>query len=120
MSANRFTVVAQGRTAQDAFNAAVEEAQHQHGHSGYSGTIADKASFEMVDVKRQEPQEPDPYAEEVAVLANTLASHGDPNVRALIALTDWSGWDVHNDKWGPAGCIQLSTDLWCFFGYAPT
>lgn len=34
-----------GKTAQDAFNEAVDRARYEHGHGGYTGTIAEKSEF---------------------------------------------------------------------------
>jgi hypothetical protein len=45
MGACDFTTVAWGRTPKEAFSAAVEDAQWEHGHGGYSGTIAEKHDF---------------------------------------------------------------------------
>ena len=36
--------------AEDAFRAAVQQAQYDHGHSGYTGTIAEKGDFVMLEV----------------------------------------------------------------------
>jgi hypothetical protein len=45
MGASTFITFAQGNTAQDAFRAAREEALYEHGHSGYTGSIAEAHSF---------------------------------------------------------------------------
>ena len=47
MGATTFITVGWGRGAREAFNAAVEHAQYEHGHGGYSGTIAEKHSFTL-------------------------------------------------------------------------
>lgn len=42
-----FGVTAVGKTAQEAFSQAVQDAQYESGHGGYSGTIAEKGSFRV-------------------------------------------------------------------------
>jgi len=37
---------AKGKTAQEAFDAAVAQARHEYGHGGYTGTIAEKSITE--------------------------------------------------------------------------
>ena len=49
MGASQFITVAKGRTAEDAFRAAREEALYEDGHGGYTGTIAEKRGFVMID-----------------------------------------------------------------------
>lgn len=99
MGANAFKVESTGRTAQEAFDRAVEEAQYDYGHSGYTGTIAEKGSFVMIQV----PDGETPYS-----YAKELVSTGDERI---------------NDKWGPAGCIQVPAlnekeKRFLFFGWA--
>jgi hypothetical protein len=48
MGANSFSTAAFGKTPREAFNAAQERARYEHGHSGYSGTIAEKYDFVQV------------------------------------------------------------------------
>jgi hypothetical protein len=48
MGACDFQSIAVGKTAQEAFRAAVEEAAYEHGHGGYTGTIAEKQDFVMI------------------------------------------------------------------------
>jgi hypothetical protein len=45
MGATDFLHYATGRTAEEAFEAAREEALYDYGHSGYTGTIAEKYEF---------------------------------------------------------------------------
>ena len=94
MGGELFQTKAKGKTADVAFRRAVKEAQYDHGHGGYSGTIAEKPSFVMVAVP--EGRDPEDYAE---------SDEG-------IAKADPDG------KWGPCGCIRLSKDEWLFFGWA--
>lgn len=48
MGADTFTTRATGKTAGEAFRFAVEDARHEHGHGGYSGTLAEKHEFVLI------------------------------------------------------------------------
>jgi hypothetical protein len=91
MGADTFCCNAQGKTAQEAFSYAVESAQYQNGHGGYTGTIAEKSSFKMFQLPKDKKLSD--YIEE---------------------LTD----TVLEDKWGPAGCIEVKPGEFVFFGWA--
>jgi hypothetical protein len=94
MGAEVFTTRARGRNAQEAFWEAVEQANYDHGHSGYTGTIAEKDSFVMIDL---------PEGEKPWRYADKLINDEDPRI---------------DDKWGPAGCIKLDEEEYFFFGWA--
>lgn len=87
MGAEVFFTVARGNTAREAFETAVEDAQYEFGHGGYSGTIAEKSSFTMIPFSGKDvtPME----------FADVLIERSDPRI---------------DDKWGPAGCIEI-TDI---------
>lgn len=96
MGAENFTVWADGKTAKDAFDKAVAQAQYDYGHSGYTGSIAEKNEFVMIEVpKGEDPRE---YADE-------LINDSDDRI---------------DDKWGPAGCIDAGDGRYLFFGWAPS
>jgi hypothetical protein len=94
MGASTFETVSEGSTAQAAFNKAVKAAQHECGHGGYTGTIAEKRSFVMIEC---------PQGTDHRTFINKLIDDGDPRI---------------DDKWGPAGCIKLSPKKYVFFGWA--
>jgi len=94
MGACEFFMAGVGATARAAFRNAQEVARYEHGHSGYTGTIAEKVSFVMIPLPAG--KEPRSYAEELIV-------KGDRRI---------------DDKWGPAGCIQINAGEWLFFGWA--
>lgn len=96
MGAETFYVRSKGKTAQAAFDAAVKDAQYEHGHGGYSGTIAEKGSFVMIPCTATDPKE-------IFMLAEKLVDDGDSRI---------------DDKWGPAGCLPLGKGEWLFFGWA--
>ena len=83
MSCSDFYDIGFGDTAWQAFNDLVSTAQYDHGHSGYSGTIAEKHNFTMIPL----PENKDPMD-----YANDLIGDSDDRV---------------DDKWGPAGCIEM-------------
>ena len=100
MGAEVFFTTMGGETAQEAFNEAVRQACYDYGHSGYTGTIAEKHEFVMI---------PLPDGKKASAFARGLINDGDERV---------------DDKWGPAGCIQFDVDSetgrkqFLFFGWA--
>ena len=94
MGAETFSVRSEGKTAQEAFNSAVSQAQYDYGHRGYSGSIAEKSSFCMIDLPIG--KSPDEYSDE-------LIDTGDARI---------------DDKWGDAGCFDLGDGTYYFFGWA--
>ena len=94
MGACTFIDRAKGKTAVQAFAAAVQQAKYEHGHGGYSGTIAEKGSF--VEIPLPEGKNAHQYAEE-------LLDNDDKRI---------------SDKWGPAGCIKIGDGEFLFFGWA--
>jgi len=94
MGADIFMTAARGSDARDAFNAAVQEAQYDHGHAGYTGTIAEKVGFKII---------PLPYGREPYEYAEDLINESDRRI---------------DDKWGPAGCLKLEDGKYLFFGWA--
>jgi hypothetical protein len=94
MGASTFICTAQGATPAKAFMAAVETAAHRYGNDGYTGTIAEKDSFLIIPLPPG--KDPHDYAEE-------LIEERSPLI---------------DDKWGPAGCIDLGHEQFLFFGWA--
>jgi len=94
MGACTFSDVGEGKNAREAFNNLVKDACYENGHGGYTGTIAEKHSFNMIVC----PEGEDPFE-----YADTLIENGDRRV---------------DDKWGPAGCINLGDGRYLFFGWA--
>ncbi len=76
-------------TAQEAFARACQEARHEHGHGGYTGTIAEKDGFHSFPLAPGD----DPYA-----LAEAAIYRPDGSRLAEVA----------NDKWGPAACFDIT------------
>lgn len=87
---------------EEAFRLAVTTAAYEFGHSGYTGSIAEKEYFTMLE---DEPVLPDRVSE---LIDSYLVSPGP------------------DSKWGPAMCIEVvplgdnpdEKAGWWFFGYA--
>jgi hypothetical protein len=146
MGAADFMTVGYGKTARDAFNQAHDEATWEHGHGGYTGTIAEKGGFVLFDVPEGlSPQQ----AAEAAIWTRPILEYVDGNyvelpvtaeriattllgrkadadrvaeLTARIAphLATLTGiGQVACDKWGPAAAFKLpADDKWLFFGLA--
>lgn len=97
MGGQTFYVVTNGESADEAFRHAVSQAQYDHGHAGYSGTIAEKREFRMATGVGVVPT-----SREALRLAEDIL-----DVRAEF-----------DDKWGPAGCIAIDGGRYLFFGWA--
>lgn len=122
MGAYEFTTVADGATAREAFNRAVDDALYESGHGGYTGTIAEKGSFVVFSV---EMTGVDPYE-----LTSALGSYGwddegndwGPESKSLVddlfGANAQRAADTYNDKWGPAVCVPLPDGRWLFCGLA--
>lgn len=100
MGAYEFAQRATGTGATDAFDSARRQAEYDHGHSGYTGTIAEKHSFVVIERK--------PVGEaEANAIADKLMNDDDDRIA---------------DKWGPAGAVLVSevdgVQDWLFFGWA--
>ncbi|MFJ9521262.1 hypothetical protein ACIRPK_23805 [Kitasatospora sp. NPDC101801] len=87
MGAYDFTTYQTGTDASQAFRDAVEQAQYEYGHGGYTGTIAEKDGYKVVS---DAPLTMD----EAEALANQIMSDHDHPLQ---------------DKHGPAGAIPVLT-----------
>ena len=96
MGAEVFSCSAKGKDANEAFSVARSAALHAHGHNGYTGSIAEKSSFRLVPLH------------ESVIKDKVLFFH---KIQSLID-------NQFDDKWGPAGCIELKEGEYYFFGWA--
>jgi len=80
MGAQTFENHGKGRSAKEVFLRIREESQYEHGHGGYTGTIAEKGSFKEVQL---------------------------PEGRELGSFMDELLESRFSDKWGDAGCICI-------------
>jgi hypothetical protein len=101
MGANTFITASSGTTVKKAFASARREALYNYGHSGYTGSIAEKDSFVMCS------SETFSSYDEAEKFADKLIDDGDERV---------------DDKWGPAGCVKFldkdGNTEYLFFGWA--
>jgi hypothetical protein len=145
MGATTFGVVVKAKTAEAAFRIAVEGAQYQRGHGGYTGTIAEKGSFititpdakaiaqakrkvrenlkaELARLTAEGPAvEGSQTARRIADAKRLLAGRSEVHGLALYAIADGliQAADPRvDDKWGPAGCIEIASNTFYFFGWA--
>lgn len=84
MGANSFINLRKGiyKDVREAFAEAVGDAAYDHGHNGYTGSIAEKTSYQMIDLpKGKDPEE---------FIDECFGKEG-----------------FWNNKWGPAACIEI-------------
>lgn len=108
MGAAVFEQYADGTDVVVAFADARRAAADEHGHGGYSGTLAEKDNYVVVTHQSMS-------LDQARQLARDLIDRQDRRI---------------NDKWGPAGAIPVrsstvqadtvrtSPDGWLFFGWA--
>ena len=86
MGAETFVVMKKGvfKDANEAFWQAVEDASYEHGHGGYTGTIAEKDSFKMLEL---------PKGKQIGKF-----------IEECLEENETGFW---NDKWGPAACLEI-------------
>lgn len=143
MGANTFSTLSSGKTAQEAFREAVQRALYDYGHRGYTGTIAEKQEFVVIRDTAGDLSErlckkgATPYYEETVEHARergrkTAAelmerAKSDDKARVASAIADALidiGDPRIDDKWGPAGCIEVDGPnadgqrRYLFFGWA--
>lgn len=103
MGATTFTTSGKGKSADEVFAALRAKLQYERGHEGYTGTIAEKRSFvPIAKVKTWG---------EARSMADNLIEARDARI---------------DDKWGPAGCIEVEEKpngtvgerSFLFFGWA--
>lgn len=95
MGAAEFTAVSDNDDVSRAFAELTTEARHEHGHGGYTGTIAEKDTYRVFRIQPHTLEEADQIA------------------------YDYLERDTGKfcDKYGPAGAIKLHKG-WLFFGVA--
>jgi hypothetical protein len=113
MGANTFMTTSSGLSTHAAFYNAREEAVYEHGHGGYTGTIAEKSSFTVMDPPHGSDHDL------IDRLADAALNGGD----VPADLTEHAGWisraaKIADDKWGPCVCVPLGDCRYLFFGWA--
>ena len=103
MGAEQYVEFGEGVSIQDAFVKVVEQALYEYGHSGYSGTIAEKGQCRELKGKFK----PAVDEKDIIQAAEDFAYH---------CMDDYDAW--WDDKWGPSAGFHVKDDLYCFFGWA--
>lgn len=93
MGATWFESVSDHDNVAKAFKEARQAALWDYGHAGYTGTIAEKSKYTVIDLNPHDINDIEEFAWQM---------NDDPRV---------------SDKWGPAGAIKLKKG-WYFFGWA--
>lgn len=112
MGADQFLTLADGATAGEAFNAAVSEAQWEHGHGGYTGTIAEKSGYVVVPLP-DDVMSPEDFADLIGTPSDRVKLAelvGETQAGRLVEL--------YENKWGPAVAVDYGHGSWLFFGLA--
>ena len=108
MGAAEFSEEGFGRDVDEAFVGARDRAQWEHGHAGYSGTIAEKGEVIELDRKAFGRLK----ARRVADLFSEAEAAGKgPAVRELykrLGALAAPAMGAYTDKWGPALAIGLT------------
>jgi hypothetical protein len=121
MGASEYKRVGKGKTAKAAFDRLVEKAQWEHGHGGYSGTIAEKHS--MVEFTRPKGMRRATVIQLISDLGRIgFDDDGNPMTAKVQAkypnLPIAAMSEVYEDKWGPSLAIELSKGEYIFAGFA--
>ena len=119
MGASEFITLSKGKTADDAFAVAKERAYYDHGHSGYSGTIAEKPGF----VEFQRPKGTRTATIQTMIDDLTWVEDDESLNRLERKYPRWPFrrmFHIWDDKWGPSVCIEFKPTQYMFCGMAST
>lgn len=109
MGAAEFTTTAGGKTIGSAFADAVEQAAWEHGHGGYTGTIAEKHDYVVFDIADGKRLPNDLHSIE-KLIWDAADGQGSAMTKLNALFTADAGVlvDAYMNKWGPAVAIPLS------------
>jgi len=121
MGASEYKRVGKGKTAQAAFDRLVEKAQWEHGHGGYSGTIAEKRS--CVEFTRPKGMRRATVIQAINDLGRIMYDDDGNLITAPVQakypkLPIAAMSEVYEDKWGPSLAIELAKGEYIFAGFA--
>ena len=97
MGAETFMNIVTAESAREAFKTAHETACYEHGHGGYTGTIAEKSNYSMS--KKPEGMDANEWLDKVEDFDED--EKDQEHYRALK-----HDFNIYDDKWGPALCID--------------
>jgi hypothetical protein len=109
------------RTADDAHREAIEQAQHESGRGGYTGTIAEKSLAGFVEMGWTQNRGAD-HPRGARTAYDTAEALAD---RWTCDEESEQGQRI-SDKWGPSGLLRVGAPYdddaeiegWLFFGWA--
>ena len=121
MGASEYMNVGKGKTAKVAFDKVAENARWNHGHGGYSGTIAEK--YSMVEFQRPKGMRRATVIQAVRDLGRIgFDDDGNPKTAKVQAkypkLPIAKMFEIYDDKWGASLGIELKTGEYLFAGWA--
>ena len=117
MGATDYMNVGKGKSAREVFDRLTEQAKWEHGHGGYTGTIAEKDSY--VEFKRPKGMRRATVIKAVRALGSIYYGTDDsPAERQFPSLPIAQMAEVYNDKWGPSLAIEISKGEYLFAGFA--
>ena len=121
MGASEYMNWGKGKTAKVAFDRVAGNARHNHGHGGYSGTIAEK--YSMVEFPRPKGMRAKTVIDAVQAISRIgFDDDGNPKTDAVQAkypkLPISKMFEVYRDKWGPSLAIELAKGEYLFAGWA--
>ena len=117
MGATNYVTISKGEDAKDAFSSARDKAQWDHGHGGYTGTIAEKDSFVEF------PRPKGVRMRTVIKVVHAMTAYWDEKTMVKLEKK-YPKFPVRhmarvwNDKWGPSACMELQPKTYIFFGMA--
>lgn len=104
MGADTFEIFGYGKTAREAFSAAREDAQYEHGHGGYTGTIAEKDSYVRIDLNAEIPRAITWLQEQRSHM--TVA--GQKKLRQKIDRLEKEASELYSQGWDLADTLRAS------------
>ena len=121
MGASEYMNVGKGKTAKVAFDKVAENARWNHGHGGYSGTIAEK--YSMVEFQRPKGMRRATVIQAVRALGR-ICKDDDGNAQTDKVQAKYpklriaAMFEVYDDKTAPALAIELRKGEYLFAGWA--
>jgi hypothetical protein len=112
MGADQFYSVGKGETIAKAFAVARDEAFYEYGHRGYTGSLAEKDSYVVIETV---------IPATARQVYNALSDgYNGPTAAArdLFGANAERYQDLFHDKWGPCVAYFVGPDTWAFMGYA--
>lgn len=108
MPAETFILFARGKGAASTFNNALKQALYEHGHRGYTGSLAEKDSFVEIKIAKDFLPDEKDVMKRAEAWAKKLLDEQDERI---------------DDKWGPAGislveALPHEDKLFIIYGWA--